>query len=283
MKNFRTNSYIMRKLFTIAFIALIIQGCTPKSDSITILHTNDIHSHMEADEEENRGGVAGIEKIVAHIRDSVGAENTLLLDCGDFSQGSLLYNIHKGKFETDAMNILCYDAAAIGNHELDYGMENLARIIKNAKFPFLCANYDFTNTPCEHIVEPYKILEKSGRRIGLFGLSPDPSGIVLKENYTGLTFKSPTEAAQKCADALQAAGCNIVICLSHLGWRTAGQYNDSIIATQTNGIDIIIGGHSHDHFEKPITYKNNKGDNVIVNQAGKYGQHIGMITVKFAK
>lgn len=273
----------MRYILTITAVALIILGCTPpKSDSITILHTNDIHSHIEA-ESGNRGGVAGLEKTVKQIRDSVGAENTLLLDCGDFSQGSLYYNIFKGKFETDVMNILGYDAAIIGNHEFDFGIENLAAIIKNAKFPFLCANYDLTQTPCKDLVEPYKIIEKGGHRIGLFGLSPNPAGLVLKENYKGVVFRSPIETAQNCANALQEAGCDMVICLSHLGWRTNGEYNDSILAMQTNGIDIILGGHSHNYFESPITYKNNKGHDVVLNQTGKYGRHIGVINVKFGK
>lgn len=272
----------MKNLFIVATTIFILSGCAHKSDSITILHTNDTHSHI-LPENGNRGGVAGMERTITGLRDSIGYENTLLLDCGDFSQGSLYYNVFKGAFEIDVMNILKYDAGTIGNHEFDFGMENLASLLKRAEFPIVCANYDFTDTPCEGLVKPYIILKRGGRKIGIFGLSPELEGLVLKENYKGVTFRSPIEAAQECSNALQKAGCDLIICLSHLGWQIENNYNDERLAAETNGIDIILGGHSHDYFEKPLTYKNNKGEDVIVNQTGKYTRYLGKVTAKFSK
>lgn len=272
----------MKNSLTVAIIIFLLSGCAHKSDSITILHTNDTHSHI-LPESGNRGGVAGMEKAITGLLDSIGRENTLLLDCGDFSQGSLYYNVFKGAFEVDVMNILKYDAGTIGNHEFDFGMENLASLLKRAEHPIVCANYDFTGTPCEGLVKPYIILERGGRKIGIFGLSPELEGLVLKENYKGVTFRSPIEVAQECSDVLQKAGCDLIICLSHLGWQIENNYNDERLATETNGIDIILGGHSHDYFEKPLTYKNNKGEDVIVNQAGKYTRYLGKVTAKFGK
>lgn len=272
----------MKKLLTASTIIFLLSGCAHKSDSITILHTNDTHSHIMP-ESGNRGGVAGMEKLITGQRDSAGAQNTLLLDCGDFSQGSLYYNVFKGAFEIDVMNILKYDAGTIGNHEFDFGLENLASLLRRAQFPIVCANYDFKGTPCEGLVKPYTIIERGGRKIGVFGLSPDPEGLVLKQNYNGVTYRSPIETAQECADALQAAGCDLTICLSHLGWQIENNCNDERLATETSGIDIILGGHSHNYFEKPLTYKNSKGEDVIINQTGKYNRYLGKLTAKFGK
>ncbi len=267
----------MRTLTTI-IAALLLIGCTQQATNITILHTNDTHSHIEA-EKDGHGGALNRAVLIEHIRDSVGHNNTLLFDCGDFSQGSLYYNIYKGAIEIDLMNALKYDAATIGNHEFDYGMENLAELFKRAHHPIVCANYDFTGTVCEGLTQPYTILERDGVRIGVFGLSPDPAGLVLKENYAGVKFLCPIDAANRCVKQLKKEECDLIICLSHLGWNIGSRYNDEQIATQTSGIDIIIGGHSHDLFKKPLTYTNNAGKEVVVQQAGKYGRNIGVIQV----
>ena len=266
----------MNRLFTIAIILLMTCSCG--KNNLTILHTSDTHSHTDP-ESGNRGSIAGRAQAIAQITDSAGRENTLLFDCGDFSQGSLYYNTYKGSFEIETMNILGYDAAAIGNHEFDFGLDNLARLLKEAKFPFVCSNLDFTGTPCEGLVKPYTIIKRAGHKIGVFGLSPQIEGLVLKENFEGVRFLSPIEEAQKSIDILRNIGCDIIICLSHLGWKIANEYNDERLATETEGIDIILGGHSHDTFDKPISYKNTKGNRVMLNHSGKNGRKIGVINV----
>ena len=205
--------------------------------------------------------------LIESIADSVGRENMLLFDCGDFSQGSLYYNSFKGSTEIELMNAMGYNAGTLGNHEFDFGLENLARIIKMAKFDFVCANYDFTGTVCEGLVKPYTIIECSGKKIGVFGLSPDPKGLISQENYEGVTFTSPVKAAKRCVNELKEQKCDAIVCLSHLGWKIKNEYNDERLAAETAGIDIILGGHSHDYFEAPLTYSNSEGKDVIMHAA----------------
>ena len=247
---------------------------------VTILHTNDTHSCIEPEKNGN-AGVLNRALLIEHIADSIGKGNILLFDGGDFSQGSLYYNNFKGSTEVELMNAMGYDACTIGNHEFDFGLENMARIFKMAKFEILCANYDFSGTVCEGLVKPYTIFERGGKRIGVFGLSPDPKGLVSQENYAGVTFTSPIEAAKKSVSALKKRGCDAIVCLSHLGWQINNEYNDERLATETAGIDIIIGGHSHDYFEQPATYVNSEGGMVIMQQMGKNGRYLGFINLYF--
>jgi 5'-nucleotidase len=264
-------------LFTIA----ILLCCEAYAqERITILHTNDTHSCIEPEKNGN-AGVLNRALLIEHIADSVGRENLLLFDCGDFSQGSLYYNCFKGSTEIELMNTMGYNAGTLGNHEFDFGLDNLAQLLKMAKFDVVCANYDFTGTVCEGLVKPYTIIECSGRKIGVFGLSPDPKGLVAQENYAGVTFTSPIEAANRCVAELKAKGCDTIVCLSHLGWKIKNEYNDERLATETAGIDIILGGHSHDYFEKPMIYSNCEGKDVIMQQMGKNGRYLGYITLNF--
>ncbi|MBR2637792.1 MAG: metallophosphatase [Bacteroidaceae bacterium] len=268
----------MKRTYIITAILLVIFGCN--TNNLTIIHTSDTHSHTEP-ESSNKGGIVGRSLCINQIADSAGKDNTLLFDCGDFSQGSLYYNTYKGAFEIKTMNLLGYDAAAIGNHEFDFGLDNLARLINMAQFPFVCCNLDFTGTPCEGVVKPYTVIERSGHKIGVFGISPDLNGLVLKENFTGVKFLPPIESAQRSINALRNEGCDIIVCLSHLGWKIANRDNDEKLAAATEGIDIILGGHSHDTFGKPLRYKNKSGKEVILNHTGKNGRNIGVINIRY--
>ncbi len=274
----------MKRILSSIIVAAIILccSCNRERQTITILHTNDTHSHIEP-EKDGSGGLENRAALIASEREKAGEERTLLLDCGDFSQGSLYYNIFKGAFEVEAMNRLAYDASAIGNHEFDFGIDNLAHLARIAKFPLLSANLDFSATPCKELIRPYAIIERDGIKTGIIGLSPKLEGLVLRENYKGVKFRSPIEAAQQYADELRHKGCDIIICLSHLGWNIPGTYSDIQLATETSGIDIILGGHSHDLFDKPLRYTNKCGKEVVVQQAGKYGRNIGKITINIDK
>ena len=264
-------------LFTLA----ILLCCNVKAqERITILHTNDTHSCIEPEKNGN-AGVLNRALLIESIADSVGRDNMLLLDCGDFSQGSLYYNCFKGSTEIELMNAMGYDAGTLGNHEFDFGLENLAHLLRMAKFDVLCANYDFTGTVCEGLVKQYTIIERGGKKIGIFGISPDPKGLVAQENYEGITFISPIEAANRCVARLKAKGCNAIVCLSHLGWKINNEYNDERLVAETAGIDIIFGGHSHDYFEQPLTYKNSEGKDVIIQQMGKNGRYLGFANLVF--
>lgn len=266
----------MKKIF--AIIAILLCGTATAQNVLTILHTNDTHSCIEP-EKNGSAGVLNRLAVIESLRDSLGCENVLLFDCGDFSQGSLYYNAYKGTIEVETMNVMGYNAGTIGNHEFDFGLDNLARLLRLASFPIVCANYDFTGTVCEGLVEPYTIIERGGVKIGVFGLSPDPAGLVSKECYEGVRFFSPIEAADSAVEALREQGCDVVVCLSHLGWKIGNEFNDERLATETSGIDIILGGHSHDYFEVPLYYTNSTGGQVIMNQVGKNGRFIGYINV----
>lgn len=268
----------MRKILFI--IALILCCSATAQEKITILHTNDTHSCIEPEKNGN-AGVVNRALLIEELRDSLGKENVLLFDCGDFSQGSLYYNTFKGAVEIDLMNAMGYDACAIGNHEFDFGLENMARLFSMATFPVVCANYDFTGTVCEGLVKEYTVIERGGKRIGVFGLSPDPVGLVAKEYYEGIEFISPVEAANDAVAALKKEKCDVIVCLSHLGWRIGNEYNDERLASETAGIDIILGGHSHDYFEQPLVYKNRDGKDVVMQQMGKNGRYLGHVTLTF--
>ena len=268
----------MRKMFFI--IALILCCSATAQEKITILHTNDTHSCIEPEKNGN-AGVVNRALLIEELRDSLGKENVLLFDCGDFSQGSLYYNTFKGAVEIELMNAMGYDACTIGNHEFDFGLENMARLFSMATFPVVCANYDFTGTVCEGLVKEYAVIERGGIRIGVFGLSPDPVGLVAKEYYEGIEFISPVEAANNAVAALKKEKCDVIVCLSHLGWRIGNEYNDERLASETAGIDIILGGHSHDYFEQPLVYKNRDGKDVVMQQMGKNGRYLGHVTLTF--
>lgn len=270
----------MKKILLVAvlFISCVLNA--QQCDKITILHTNDTHSCIES--EKNGGaGVLNRALLFESLRDSLGTVNVLLFDSGDFSQGSLYYNTFKGGMEIELMNAMGYDACTIGNHEFDFGLENMARIFAMAEFPVVCANYDFTGTPCEGLVKPWVVIERGGKRIGVFGLSPDPAGLVPKDYYAGVKFISPVEAAQKAVVALEKEECDAIVCLSHLGWQIPNEYNDERLVAETSGIDVILGGHSHDYFEAPLVYKNSNGESVLMQQMGKNGRNVGVVTLSF--
>ena len=251
--------------------------------TVTILHTSDTHSCIMplssalADTvSAGRGGYVRRVALVAQERTKDG--DLLLLDCGDFSQGSPYYSIYKGDVEVGMMNIMGYDAAAIGNHEFDYGLENMARLFRMAQFPIVCANYDFSGTPVEGLVKPYIIVERGGLRIGIFGISPRLEGLVMESACQGVTFIDPVEAANAAVDDLRSAGCDIIICLSHLGWDIGG-IDDEALISATEGIDIVLGGHSHTYMTEMEYVDNATGTPVPVDHEGKNGVFVGKITI----
>ena len=259
-----------------------------KTRQLVILHTNDTHScvfplnrHLADTMLAGRGGFIRRVEMVREERKK--HPDLLLFDSGDFSQGSSYYTLYKGDVEVGLMNLMRYDAAAIGNHEFDFGVENMARLFRKAEFPVVCANYDFTGTALEGLVKPYVVIRRNGLRIGVFGLSPELDGLVLAESCAGVKYKDPVKAANDVARLLkEREKCDIVICLSHLGWDIIG-LDDNELMPQTRNIDIVLGGHSHTYFEE-LEYKRNlDGRQVPNDQNGKHGIYVGKITVDFAR
>ena len=277
----------MKKVvYILIAILLHIQTGFAQGETLFVVHTSDTHSCVEPispnfkdTTQANKGGylrrVALIDKLKKQYPD-----NMLLLDCGDFSQGSVYYNLYQGEVEVKLMNLMHYDACTIGNHEFDFGLENLARLIRMADFPFVCCNYDFAGTPCEGLVKPYIIIERAGVRIGIFGVSPQLDGLVAKKNYENTRYIQPDQAAQPVIDRLRnEEHCDVVICLSHLGWKDE-PYTDPVFIANTTGIDIVLGGHSHTYFKGPQYLKDKKGHEVIIDHQGKNAQFLGTIEVK---
>ena len=279
----------MRRFFLAMMMTVMAFACVQaKTRQLVILHTNDTHScvfplnrHLADTMLVGRGGFIRRVEMVREERKK--HPDLLLFDSGDFSQGSSYYTLYKGDVEVGLMNLMRYDAAAIGNHEFDFGVENMARLFRKAEFPFVCANYDFTGTALEGLVKPYVVIRRNGLRIGVFGLSPELDGLVLAESCAGVKYKDPVKAANDVARLLkEREKCDIVICLSHLGWDIIG-LDDTELMPQTRNIDIVLGGHSHTYFEE-LEYKRNlDGRQVPNDQNGKHGIYVSKITVDFAR
>ena len=261
---------------------------TAEVTKITILHTNDVHSHIDpfpADDPRNAnmGGVARRASLIETIRKE--DTNVLLLDAGDIFQGTPYFNYYGGELEFKLMSMMQYDASTIGNHDFDNGIQGLYAQMPHAKFEFLSANYDFKNTLMDGLVKPYKIFNKKGIKIGVFGIGIELDGLVDKKMYQETVYNDPVEATQEMVRILKKdQKCDLVICLSHLGYNYKNEPNkigDLKLAALTEGIDLIIGGHTHTFLDKPTVVKNLVGSEVLVNQVGCYGINLGRIDFYF--
>lgn len=255
----------------------------PKAEKhITILHTNDVHSHIEPFGPEegrnaNLGGIARRATLIEKIRQE--NPNTLLLDAGDIFQGTPYFNFYGGELEFKLMSKLKYDAATIGNHDFDNGIDGLYAQLPHADFDFLISNYDFSNTIMDGKTKDYRVFNKDGVKIGVFGLGIELQGLVNDKLYKETKYLDPVEMATEVSSKLKnEENCDIVICLSHLGYEyTSNKISDIKLARATENIDLIIGGHTHTFLEKPTVEKNKAGKNVMINQVGCYGLYLGRI------
>lgn len=267
-----------------------LQSCnaTVKTKKITILHTNDVHSHIDAfgpddAKNPNLGGVARRATLVEAIRNE--NPNTLLLDAGDIFQGTPYFNYYGGELEFKLMSKMKYDAATIGNHDFDNGIDGLYAQLPHASFQFLSANYNFKNTVMDTHVKPYHVFIKDSIKIGVFGIGVKLDGLVDKKMYKETDYLDPIEIATDMSRILKdEEHCDLVICLSHLGYYYKDHPEkicDLTLAKSTKNIDLIIGGHTHTFLPKPTIAQNNEGKNVLVNQVGCYGINLGKIDFYF--
>jgi 5'-nucleotidase len=276
--------------------ALLATSILPSTDlaamadpvqKLTILHTNDVHSRidpfpMDGSRNQGLGGVSARAALISKIRQE--EEQVLLLDAGDIFQGTPYFNIYKGEPEIKAMSAMQYDAATMGNHDFDLGMENFATQLQHASFPILVSNYDFSGTALENKTQPYKIFKKGSLQIGVFGVGIELKGLVPDNLYGKTVYQDPVVAANTTANLLQKKGCDLVICLSHLGDRyTENKVSDEILAKESYDIDLIIGGHTHRFFEEPRKYRNKNGGDVVVNQVGFGGIQLGRLEYQFSR
>ena len=252
---------------------------------LVILHTNDTHSHLDPlpDNVSNFAGLGGVARragLVNKIRSE--NEHVLLFDSGDIFQGTPYFNFCEGKIELQLMSKLKYDAATLGNHEFDNGIDSLAQQLQYAEFPFINSNYDVAGTALENKIEKWRIIEKGNLRIGIIGLGINPAGLVPESHYKGMKYNDPVETGDATAKMLkEEKKCHFVIALSHLGFRMTNVIDDEKVAAQTEYIDLILGGHTHTFMKEPKTIINKKGNPVIIQQSGMYGICLGRLDFVF--
>jgi 5'-nucleotidase len=263
-------------------------AANPEITRITILHTNDVHSRIDPfpNDGSRNAGVGGASKRAALIK-KIRAENEhiLLLDAGDIFQGTPYFNFFGGEIEMKLMTEMGYDAATIGNHDFDNGIEGLEKQLVHADFPLLNSNYDFSNTVMNGKSQEYLIKDFNGIKVGIFGVGIELEGLVPKELYKETIYSDPMQAAQKSIDHLKSnENCDYVICLSHLGYRyREDKISDYVLAQNTKGLDLIIGGHTHTFLNEPELIYNLSGEKVVINQVGWAGIMLGRLDITFER
>ncbi len=287
----KRREFIQKTAATTALAGLGLSFSSFKSletKHLTILHTNDVHSYIDpfpADHPRNAnmGGVSRRAAMIETIRQE--NPNLLLLDAGDIFQGTPYFNYYGGELELKLMSMMKYDLGTMGNHDFDNGIDGFNSQIHHATFDFVTSNYDFNNTVLQGKTKQYKIFDKNGIKVGIFGLGIELAGLVDSKNYKETKYLNPVEIAQDLSHKLKhEQKCDLVICLSHLGYKYKDEQDkisDIKLATLTKDIDLIIGGHTHTFLDKPTILKNSEGKEVIVNQAGCYGINMGRIDFYF--
>ena len=280
----------MKRRYIVIFIVLLtsVTVSAKKQKQLVILHTNDTHStilplnpNLDDQDLAGRGGFLRRINLIKEQRQQ--HPDLLLFDSGDFSQGSGYYTLFKGEVEIGLMNQMGYECSTIGNHEFDFGMDNMARIFKMAKFPIVCSNYDFTGTVLEGIVKPYITIRRGDVKIGVFALDPPLKGLVFDGNCEGITFLDPAEIGQKYIDLLRKQEkCDIVICISHLGWERS-VYPDEMFLSLTEGCDLVLGGHTHTYMPVLEFAPDKNGKQIPVDQNGKHGVFVGKLILNLEK
>jgi 5'-nucleotidase len=272
-------------------IALSIPGellALPDTESLTILHTNDVHSQVEPFPDNHKkfpgmGGAAARAAIIHQIRQE--EKNVLLLDAGDMFQGTPYFNLYKGELEIKLMSEMGYDAATMGNHDFDLGVEGFEKQLIHATFPIVNSNYDLSNTVLHGKTYPYTIIQKGKIKIGILGVGVCLKGLVFGNIHEQVIYRDPLQIATDIADKLKYEHhCHLIICLSHLGYSyTDNRVSDRVLGQLSRNIDIIIGGHTHTFLDQPQVVNNLDNEQVLINQVGWAGAYLGRIDIKFER
>ena len=271
--------------YFILIVCLLLVSYMAAQD-LVILHTNDVHSQMDPQESGSKAGLGGAERRAAYIAEVRKAHSgkVIVLDAGDYNQGTPYFNLFGGKLEVALMNAMGYDAAALGNHEFDNGQEDLAKRLKKAKYTTVCANYSFAKTPLKRLVKPYTIIKRNGYKIGIIGVTVSLQGVVFAAAIKNLDFQNPVPVVNELAAFLkEKKKCDLVICLSHLGYDGGSSVrpSDVYLAEHSRNVDLIIGGHSHTLLLSPDIRKNLDGKEVPVVQADSRGAYVGRLDLFF--
>lgn len=274
----------LTKILCIALTGLALGACSRNQgdDTLVIIHTNDTHSHIDPETDNDLGGVARRKVLFDSIREA--NANVLTVDAGDIVQGTLYFHLYKGEVEQEMINALGYDVQILGNHEFDNGMPALKKMLDKAETQLLATNYDLSKSLLSGMFEPYMTRQIGRHKVGIFALNLNPKGMVAEGNYDGveyLPWKPVTERTVK--ELREKEGCDYVIALTHIGYSGSDEnpelFGDVQVAQQTTGIDLIIGGHSHTLLDPAVKVANLDGDSVTIVQTGKYGRNIGEITL----
>ena len=262
-----------------------LAGQAKKPKQLVILHTNDTHSaifpinpQLPDTMKAGRGGF--LRRITMLKEERAKHPDLLYFDSGDFFQGSAYFTMFKGEVEVGLMNQMGIDASTIGNHEFDFGLENMAEMFRKATFPILCANYDFTGTVMEGVTKPWIIIKRNGVKIGVFAVCPKLKGLVSDKNCVGVKYLDPAKVALETATMLkQEKKCDMVICISHLGWNSNRGEDDQYMISGSRYIDLVLGGHTHTYMPTLEYWNNMDGKSVPVDQNGKSAIFVGKIIV----
>ena len=270
----------MKRIVLILALALCCAAALPAQD-LVILHTNDTHSQIEPIRVGYNKGLGGVERRLQYIdqvREKYGKKNVLLLDAGDFNQGTPYYTVAHGDLEVELVNLLGYDVITLGNHEFDNGQEDLARRLKKCKPTIVTCNYDFSATPLKKLVKPYTIVRRGGMKIGIIGVTSHLESVVLKSYVDGMVRLNTIEEVNRWADFLKnRKHCDLVILLSHLGYSggTLDRPSDLLMVENSRNLDLVIGGHSHTYLKELTEVKDLDGKVVPISQCGGQGIVVG--------
>ncbi len=256
---------------------------------LVILHTNDVHSRVEPFPEDGSknaglGGAARRATIIGQIRQH--NEHVLLFDSGDIFQGTPYFNFFLGEIDIKLMTQMGYDATTIGNHDFDGGLENFEKQMREyGNFPVIISNYDFSDTVMHNRYIPRHIIQKGNLKIGVTGVGIELDGLVPQPLYGNTRYLDPILKASEQADILKHdEKCDLVICLSHIGYKyDKVKVSDIHLAQDSRSIDLILGGHTHTFMDAPDTYRNREGHPVIIHQVGWAGMRLGKIDITFER
>ena len=274
------------RYFLVIVMALFaLSGQAKKHKQLVILHTNDTHSAILPLNNEfpdtAKAGRGGFLRRIAMLKEERQKHPDLLyFDSGDFFQGSGYFTLFKGEVETGLMNPMGLEATTIGNHEFDFGLDNMARTFKMSTFPILCTNYDFTGTVMEGVTKPWIVIKRNGVKIGVFAVCPKMKGLVSDKNCVGVKYLDPGKVALETATMLKTQQkCDIVICISHLGWNSNRGEDDQYMIEHSRNIDLVLGGHTHTYMKNLEYWKNMDGKPIAVDQNGKSAIFVGKIVI----
>ena len=257
----------------------------PRSRRLTILHTNDMHSRIEPFPDDggrfaNLGGMARRASLIQRIREE--EAQVLLLDAGDIFQGTPYFNFYGGELEFKLMSKMGYEVATLGNHEFDNGINGFVEQLPHASFSFVNSNYDFSGSALHDSIKAFKIIHKGGIKVGVFGLGIQLEGLVARANYGPIRYQDPVAIAREMVEELNRQKCDLIICLSHLGYAyESNRISDLKLAAQVEGIDLIIGGHTHTFLDHPTEVVGPSGHMTLVNQVGWSGMRLGRVDFEF--